>query len=86
MPLISRFYGILIYMYWDDHVPAHFHAEYGEFEVLIEIETLTVYKGELPKRAMKLVMEWAEQHQEELKKDWELVLNNQQPEKIEPLR
>jgi len=73
-------------MYWDDHVPAHFHAEYGEFEVLIEIETLTVYKGELPKRAMKLVMEWAEQHQEELRKDWELVLNNQQPEKIEPLR
>lgn len=86
MPLISRFYGILIYMYWDDHAPPHFHAEYGEFEALIEIETLKVYKGELPKRAMRLVLEWAEQHKAELKKDWELVLNNQQPEKIEPLQ
>jgi hypothetical protein len=86
MPLISKFYGILIYMYWGDHAPPHFHAEYGEFEALIEIETLKIYKGELPKRALRLVMEWAEQHKEELKKDWELVVNDMQPQKIEPLQ
>ncbi|HLI23023.1 MAG TPA: DUF4160 domain-containing protein [Stellaceae bacterium] len=70
MPEISRFFGIIIRMFFNDHEPAHFHAAYGEFEALIEIETLAVYRGELPRRALALVLEWAEGHREELRRDW----------------
>jgi len=59
MPEISRFYGIVIKMYFDDHNPPHFHAEYGEHEALIEINTLALIAGNLPARAMGLVTEWA---------------------------
>jgi len=85
MPTISRFYGILIQMYFGDHVPPHFHALYAEFEVLIAIETLEVIRGDLPARAMALVLEWAQQHRDELRKDWELCVQNQLPIKISPL-
>ena len=85
MPTISRFYGILIQMYFGDHVPPHFHALYAEFEALIEIQTLEVIRGSLPSRAMALVLEWAQQHREELRQDWELCVQNQQPMKILPL-
>jgi hypothetical protein len=57
MPEISRFFGIVIKMFYNDHIPSHFHAEYGEFEALIEIETLDVYRGMLPRRALVLVLE-----------------------------
>jgi len=86
MPTISRFYGILIEMYFGDHAPPHFHALYAEFEALIDIQTLGVIRGELPSRAMSLVLEWAHQHREELLRDWELCAQNQQPNKILPLR
>ena len=57
MPVISRFLGIVIAMYWDDHVPAHFHAKYGEYEVIVHIAT-GVVEGRFPKRALRHVMEW----------------------------
>ena len=57
MPELSRFYGIVIRMFYEDHLPPHFHAYYGGHEVLIHIETLAVIAGELPPRAMGLVME-----------------------------
>ncbi len=85
MPTISRFYGILIQMYFGDHVPPHFHALYAEFEALIAIETLEVIRGDLPARAMALVLEWAQQHREELRRDWDLCVQNQTPAKISPL-
>ncbi len=85
MPTISRFYGILIQMYFGDHVPPHFHALYAEFEALIDIRTLAVLRGELPSRAMALVLEWAQVHRDELMKDWELCTQNQPPQKILPL-
>jgi hypothetical protein len=85
MPTISRFYGILIQMYFGDHVPPHFHALYAEFEALIDIQTLGVIRGSLPSRAMALVLEWAQLHREELRQDWELCVQNQQPMKILPL-
>ncbi|MGD0732047.1 MAG: DUF4160 domain-containing protein [Terracidiphilus sp.] len=66
MPTISRFYGILIQMYFGDHVPPHFHALYAEFEALIDIRTFEIIRGELPSRAIALVLEWAQQHREEL--------------------
>lgn len=55
MPEISRFFGIIIRMYYNDHHPAHFHAVYGSDEALIEIETLETYRGSLPRRAFALV-------------------------------
>lgn len=85
MPTISRFYGIMIQMYFGDHVPPHFYALYAEFEALIEIRTLAILGGELPNRAMALVLEWAQQHREELMRNWELCSHNQMPAKILPL-
>ncbi len=57
MPSISRFFGIVIYMYYDDHVPPHFHAKYGEYRTQINIETLEILEGELPHRALSLIIE-----------------------------
>ncbi|MDF1931795.1 DUF4160 domain-containing protein [Legionella pneumophila] len=59
MPTISAFYGILIQMFWGDHAPPHFHALYAEYEVLIDIHTLEVVRGSMPRRALALVLEWA---------------------------
>ena len=73
MPEISRFFGIIIRMYFDDHQPAHFHAFYGEFEAVINIETLAIIKGQLPPRALGLALEWASLHQSELKSFWERI-------------
>ena len=86
MPEISRFYGIIIYIYFREHNPPHFHAVYGEEEILIEIATLRVLSGHLPSRALGLVIEWASIHQKELKKAWEQAKSHQMPDKIEPLK
>jgi hypothetical protein len=67
MPEVSRFFGISIRLYYNDHQPAHFHAAYGEQEALIEIDTLAVLRGELPRRALALVLEWAAMHRQELR-------------------
>ena len=85
MPTLSTFYGILIQMFWNDHPPPHFHALYAEHEALIGIETLAVLEGYLPRRALALVLEWAEEHRAELMEDWELCSDNQRPKKIPPL-
>ncbi|MEW6620020.1 MAG: DUF4160 domain-containing protein [bacterium] len=85
MPEISRFYGIIIGMFYDDHNPPHFHARYGKDKAAVEITTLRVLEGKIPPRSLGLVVEWASQHQEELLQDWELAKNNQPPKKIIPL-
>ena len=85
MPEISRFYGIVIKMFFDDHPPPHFHARYGEDEVLIKIDTLAIVAGGLPPRALGLVSEWALLHQNELKEAWKKTMDLQPPGKIEPL-
>jgi hypothetical protein len=85
MPEISRFYGIIIKIYFDDHLPPHFHAEYGDFEALFNIETLAVVGGELPARAMGLVIEWAQLHRSELRDAWRRAQNLQPAGKIDPL-
>ena len=85
LPTISAFYGILIQMFWSDHAPPHFHALYAEYEVLINIETLEIIKGNMPRRALALVLEWASQHRNELMEDWNLCNKNQHPKKIPPL-
>lgn len=86
MPSISRFFGITIYVYYDDHNPPHFHAVYGENEIIITIEDLAIFSGHLPSRALGLVIEWASNHQEELKKVWQQASNHQELQKIEPLK
>lgn len=86
MPEICRFYGIIIYIYYNDHQPPHFHAVYGESEVMVTIDTLTIFAGNIPPRALGLLMEWASIHQKELKKDWDKAINHQKLDKIEPLK
>ena len=85
MPEISRFFGIVIQMFWTDHAPPHFHALYGEYEALIDIRTLEIIRGSLPRRAMGLTLEWAAMHREELTADWVLCQNMIPPAKIPPL-
>ena len=86
MPEICRFFGIIIYVYYNDHQPPHFHAVYSEYEAQIIIDTLTLLSGHLPPRAFGLVIEWASIHQEELKNVWNQAINHQKLDKIEPLK
>ncbi len=72
-------------MFWGDHAPPHFHALYGEYEVIIDIRTLEIIKGDMPRRALALVLEWASIHREELEEDWRLCELKQTPKKIAPL-
>ncbi len=86
MPRISSFFGIVISIYWKDHQPPHFHAEYNEHEVLIRIKDLSIYSGCLPSRAFGLVMEWAVLHQQELMENWKLAAQDLPTNKIERLK
>ena len=86
MPQVSRFFGIIISMYFDDHNPPHFHARYAEFEVEIDIRNLSILEGDLPPRVLGLVIEWALLHKEELLENWKLIENKQSLKKIEPLK
>ena len=86
MPEISRFFGIVIKMYWDDHNPPHFHAFYVGEQALIDITTLSLFAGRLSPRALGLVIEWADLHQQELLADWHRAQEQASLEKIEPLR
>jgi hypothetical protein len=79
------FYGIIIQMFSRDHAPPHFHAAYGDYEAIIEIRTLEVIRGQLPRRALVLVLEWAQDHRAELLEDWDLCARKQPPKKIDPL-
>ena len=85
MPEISRFFGIVIQMYHDDHAPPHFHIRYGGQRARIDIETLALLTGRLSPRVLGLVMEWAIIHQRELMEDWHLARNNAPLKRISPL-
>lgn len=86
MPEVSRFYGIIIAMYYNEHNPPHFHAKYGEYIAEIDIRTLQILKGEIPNRAKALVLEWANEHRDELIQDWELARQKSELKEIEPLK
>ena len=85
MSELSRFYGLVIRMYYDDHPPPHFHIQYGEHKAKVAIETLTLLNGYLPNRALGLVVEWASLHQEELGSRWQAAENHQVLLRIPPL-
>ncbi|MDQ2773957.1 MAG: DUF4160 domain-containing protein [Acidobacteriota bacterium] len=85
MPTISAFYGILIQMFWNDHPPPHFHVRYSDSKARVNIETLTVRSGKLPRTAERLVLEWAQIHQHELMENWLLCERQERPANIDPL-
>lgn len=81
MPEISRFLGIVIFMYFDDHAPPHFHVKYNEFRASMDIASMNIIVGNLPARVRSLVEEWAELHREELAEMWHTADFH----KVEPL-
>ena len=85
MPEISRFYGIVIRMYFNEHEPPHFHAVYGSQQALVSIETLALIGGRLSPRALGLVTEWAALHQDELLDRWERARHLEPLPRIDPL-
>lgn len=84
MPEISRFLGIVIRMYYRDHAPPHFHAEYAENEITVEIES-GVVEGRFPRRALAAVLDWYELHSDELLANWLLARQEQPLNRIAPL-
>lgn len=85
MPELSRFYGIVIQMYYGDHPPPHFHAIYGDSKAVVDIETLALIEGQLPPRARGLVIEWATIHQEALREAFRKAEALEAPGQIAPL-
>ena len=84
MPEISRFLGIIIAMYYNDHSPPHFHARYGEYEITVNINDGLV-DGRFPRRALRHVLEWYELHKADLEEDWNLARERKPLRSIQPL-
>jgi len=84
MPEISRFLGVIIYMLYNEHNPPHFHAQYGEYKITVEILS-GIIEGKFPKRALKAVLEWLELYKDQLLEDWELAAKHEKLKKIPPL-
>ena len=85
MPEISRFFGIVIVIYWKEHGIPHFHAKYGEHRASFAIEDLKLLEGKLPPRVLALVVEWAALHRTELMEDWNLAMVKKPLRPIKPL-
>lgn len=84
MPEISRFLGIVIYMYWSEHNPPHFHAFYGNYEITVTIDG-GIVKGEFPKRALRAVLDWLDLYHDQLMDNWRLAQADQPLLAIPPL-
>lgn len=84
MPVLSRFYGIVVFMNYRDHDPPHVHARYGDHEVIVELAS-GVIMGSFPRRALRLLTEWTELHQTELEANWERARAHRPLRPIEPL-
>ena len=85
MPRVSEFFGITTSMYFNDHAPPHFHAYYGGQEAVVVIDTLDIYAGSLPRRALALVLEWAALYRQDLRTNWERARHGETLDRIEPL-
>lgn len=85
MPEISRFLGIVIAMFYNEHRPPHFHAKYGEHQITMNIESGEIMEGYFPRRALGLVREWHSIHKDELLEDWQLIESRKPLKKIPPL-
>jgi hypothetical protein len=84
MPELCRFLGIVIFMNFNDHNPPHFHAKYGDYEIIVEIGS-GIIEGKFPKRALNLVMEWYDIHKDELLENWMSISSTGDFHKINPL-
>ncbi len=85
MPEISSFFGVRVSMYYDDHNPPHFPAEYQDNRILVDIQKGRVLEGSFPSRQLKFVLAWAEIHNDELMVNWDLAKNDMPLNKIAPL-
>jgi len=85
MAEISRFFGIIIGMFFNEHNPPHFHARYGDSQAEIDIQTLRIIEGDLPRRAKAMVIEWASEHRDELMENWNLAREMCELKNIKPL-
>lgn len=85
MPEISKFYGIVIYMYINDHNPPHFHAVYQGYKATITIQD-GIVTGCFPRRALNLIFDWLDEHKDELLENWERLSRREALKKMEPLR
>jgi len=85
MPEISRFFGIVIFMYFDEHNPPHFHVKYNEERAVISVNELKVMEGSLQRRELSMVLEWANEHREELMNNWNSLQITGDFSKIAPL-
>lgn len=81
MPVISRFFGIIITMYWETgrHERPHFHARYAEYKASIAIDPPVVMAGFLPRRQERLALAWAELHRDELLENWRRLSREESP-------
>lgn len=86
MPAISRFFGIVIAMYFDDHGPPHFHARHAERTAKVRIDTLEVIESSLERRQLRFVLAWAELHRDELSENWRRARAGETLQQVEPLR
>ncbi len=85
MPIISKFLGIIITMYYKEHGVPHFHVRYGEYRAVFSINDLKLMEGELPKRIVSLVLEWSFEHRLELLENWQLAQDSRPLKPISPL-
>ncbi|MCB1174163.1 MAG: DUF4160 domain-containing protein [Leptospiraceae bacterium] len=85
MPVISEFFGIKVMMFWADHAPPHFHAQYGEFKVLVAIEYATVLQGVFPARQLKILLAWCEMRRSELMENWAAAREHREIKSIAPI-
>jgi len=85
LPEVSRFFGLLIYLYYNDHPPPHFHVRYGKHEAQIDIRTLEVIAGSLPRPQLALALAWGFLRQGALMNAWEAVSKSKHPGRIPPL-
>lgn len=85
VPVISRFFGIIIAMYYKEHAPPHFHAKYAGQWAAFTIQDMRIIEGHLPPRAVALVLEWAFRHREELLENWRRIERREELLKIAPL-
>lgn len=84
MPIISNFFGVIIYMFWKEHAPPHFHAKYGDDEIVVEIQSGKI-TGIMANRAVKMIQEWRKLYKKELLKDWKLAEQKKALFAIKPL-
>lgn len=85
MPEVSRFLGITIHMYFDEHNPPHFHVKYGEYNAQIDINSFALLQSYLPAKVLGLVVEWAEINQSKLIENWLSIEKDGYFNKITPL-